>query len=284
VEDGGPRRCAQGDWCREREIVNGEILAAETPRSFCGSCSGEIGRNLADLPYGWDRAHREIAQLSRGGRAVRVPFGPRLPGSRLGEVDAVLREITECLLGWDERVRAVARMSHVSRTRGLHAGTAKAVGDAARLLGDNLGVLLALDENDPGSEMRRFERGEPELRQLGGTAAGLEILSAHRHALRVLGELRPQTETFDGVPCKHCEDMGSLERAEPPSDPSREAMWSRCASCLDTMSKKDFDAWVKWYSGWADKAGLTCRRCVLDHHDECDYDECRCLTCAKVAA
>lgn len=113
------------------------------------------------------------------------------------------------------------------------------------------------------------------LIEVDGEAAGLEVLGLHRRALRLLGEVRQRPDSLDGVPCKRCDDM-ALERAEPPSDPALPEMYSRCASCHDEMSPKDYRAWSDWYAGWARGADLTCHRCENGAHDQCEYRGCAC--------
>lgn len=293
------RRCIRDAWCRGRVIANGEISAAATPRNFCDACVTEIGTCLADLPRCWWRAYEELGQLGGGRKRTgpRPPAGSRLP--MLPGPDVLMRSIVECLLSWDDRIRQVKNLSHANKDRGRRDAPAeilKELARAANLLGEFMGPLLALDDGGQQAEMMRWhDGGGPEemilwlgngtidTAKLGGTAAGLEILALHGRARGLLGETRPQPETLDGIPCKRCEAM-SLERAEPPSDPTREAMWSRCAGCLDTMTLRDFRAWVKWYSEWADKAGLTCRRCAAQRHDECSYTGCGCLACAYAAS
>lgn len=118
-----------------------------------------------------------------------------------------------------------------------------------------------------------------------GSAAGLDVFSLHRRCELLLGEVRQNAETLDGVPCRRedCEEM-ALERAEPPSDPARPAMYSRCAVCGDTMSLDEYRAWAKWYAKWADGTELTCLRCLRNLHGECEYDRCACPACGKIAA
>jgi hypothetical protein len=212
-----------------------------------------------------------------------------------GDVDALAREIAEVLLSWEERVRDVAGRNAPGTAR--PGGTARAVSRAAGLLSDCLTVLLALP---PGPVTRSVftSAGRPDeivLADLDGTGAGEEILSLHLRARSVLGETRRQAEIFDGVPCKSCDATGTLERAEPPSDPKREAMWSVCSRCRHMMGKKDFDAWVKWYGVWSASSQVTCRRCktaagLADPgeagrwHAECRWDACSCRACGHAAA
>ena len=55
-------------------------------------------------------------------------------------------------------------------------------------------------------------------KHIGAAVAGNEILDLHYRARRRLGETRPQPESFDGIPCRACDEM-ALEQAEPPVRP-----------------------------------------------------------------
>jgi len=111
---------------------------------------------------------------------------------------------------------------------------------------------------------------------MSGADAGNEILDLHYQARRILQETKAAPESFDGVPCRECEDI-SLERAEPPSDPDVPAAKSRCASCGDTMTAEEFREWTVRYKKWAENAGLpSCRRCQRGDHDQCVWKACGC--------
>lgn len=113
-------------------------------------------------------------------------------------------------------------------------------------------------------------------RHIGAEAAGNEILDLHYRARRRLGETRPQPESFDGIPCRACDEM-ALERAEPPSDPAIPANHSKCALCKDEMSREEFSQWADMYASWARGAGVqACRRCSLGNHGECCWHACSC--------
>jgi hypothetical protein len=133
------------------------------------------------------------------------------------------------------------------------------------------------------------EIGDEEIVQVGdtwikvmslksGAHAGNEILELHWRARRILGETRPQPESFDGVPCRRC-DVMTLERAEPPSDPKLPANHSRCPKCGDEMARKTFIEWADTYASFARSGGIKkCKRCSLatPRHDECCWHACSC--------
>lgn len=116
------------------------------------------------------------------------------------------------------------------------------------------------------------------LDELDGAKAGSEILDLHWRARKILGETRDRPESFDGVPCRNCDEL-ALERAEPPSDPSLDAMHSKCAVCKDEMDREEFAQWAERYAGWARGAGIqVCRRCSLaePRHEDCAWAACSC--------
>jgi hypothetical protein len=284
-EEGG-EECSRGNYCSGRRIVTEgserKILPARTYGAFCESCRTLIASCLSELPPAYVRLAGEIGEPSSAGTAIRSPFGPRLP--LRADVDALMRAIAETLLSWDERVRTIARLSVLDTQRSRRAVQAGVVTRSAGLLGAHLTVLLALE---PGPMVRAVRaRSAPDdivIADLGGKEAGEEILWLHRSALMILGEIVKQREPLDGVPCKRCEEFG-LERAEPPSNPEHEAMWSECSSCRHQMTKKQFEDWSRWYSTWAARTGLGCRRCALQRHDECIYANCACRASGHVAA
>ena len=121
-------------------------------------------------------------------------------------------------------------------------------------------------------------------RHVGADAAGNEIIDLHWRARRHLGETKPPPESFDGVPCRNCDEM-ALERAEPPSDPKSEASKSRCALCKDEMDDAEFAQWCEMYSSWARGAGVQeCRRCALGRHADCVWNLCSCAAGGHLTA
>ena len=124
-------------------------------------------------------------------------------------------------------------------------------------------------------------------RHVGASVAGNEILELHYRARRQLGETRSPPESFDGVPCRSCDEM-ALERAEPPSDPNVPAAHSKCALCKDEMGREEFGQWCERYASWARGAAIqVCRRCTLARsalkeadrvrlHGDCSWFACSC--------
>ena len=279
AEQGGDP-CSRDAYCSGRRIVveNGErkVIPARTYGPFCPSCQGLIATCLSELPPAHARLEAEIPEPHRRGVNGHSPFGPRLPFD--ASYDALQRAITEVLASWCERVRDVARLAVLDTQLSRRRSQARAVTEYAVVLGAHLTALLALQ---PGPMFRSVpvrSHVDPDMvtmLMLGGQDAGEEILALHRRALLILGEIVRKRETLDGVPCKRCESM-SLERAEPPSDPAREAFWSECAECHHLMTRKQYEDWAKWYGTWADRAGLECRRCQTGRHGECEYGNCAC--------
>ena len=319
VADEGIRRCSRGDWCYGRTITTVDGKAVITPaltyRAYCDRCAAHVGECLDALPKAYLRLHGELGEAPRRGQTAHSPFGPRLPLRE--DIDALMRLMAATLCGWEARVRAVPGLGLRPRDPGLPVHTAESVKNSAGKLAAHLEVLLALQPGwmvravslAPGRHGRPaaicdkagqlIERLEPiadtdmvrlgvdfiaTLVPLSGEDAGREILGLHYKALSTLGETRKQAETLDGVPCRNpeCEDM-ALEMAEPPSDPSLPAMFSRCASCSATMSREDFTAWAAMYAAWADDLALTCRHCKAGRCGQCAYTRCACAKHAVAA-
>lgn len=275
----------QGDGTARRE-------PGLTPRAFCGPCELRIMGCLGGLPAMYLMLGVKIGDPARtGGAAVRVP-----PGSRVllnPEIDALMRQAAAVLAGWAARVRSVPGLQLTDPRHQYD--TAQGVAEACDTLGRHLTPLLALQ---PGWTSRTYTRPlDPDLeetiadeeivragehhitvmRRLDGADAGNEILALHWRARKLLGWAKAPPESFDGIPCQDCEAMGSLERAEPPSDPDTPADHSRCAECGDTMTREVYGQWAERYATWARGAGVQeCRRCGLGNHLECSWAACSC--------
>lgn len=119
---------------------------------------------------------------------------------------------------------------------------------------------------------------------LAGADAGLDVLELTARFRRLLGESPARPEALDGVPCRNCEAMASLVRADPPSDPKAEAMHSRCETCGDVMGPGEFREWVRQWDAYV-KHGepVACRRCQLERHAECFGVSCGCAAAGHAA-
>jgi hypothetical protein len=280
--------CSRGPYCSGRRIVTEgserRIIPARTYGPFCPSCRGLIASCLAELPPAYVRLSEESGEMHRRGTGTHSAFGPRLPFDP--SYQELMARIAEALLSFEERVRTVARLSVLDTQLSRRRDQQAAVADAATLLGhaDYFSALLALP---PEPMMRSVpDRSRPdamELVEMDGKAAGEEILALHRKALLILGEIVRQRELIDGVPCRRCENI-SLYRAEPPSDPAKEVLWSECRECHDQMDRKTFEAWAAMYARWSESAGVACRRCRLGRHEECQWNACSCAACEHAAA
>jgi hypothetical protein len=192
--------------------------------------------------------------------------------------------------------RLTAPDTDASRTH-----SAETVDAAVTILAAHLNALLALapepmmrvmtpreaEEWADDPDVFTVVRGSGEahvLRPMSGADAGNEILDLQYRARRILHETKAAPESFDGVPCRACEDI-ALERAEPPSDPKTPAMKSRCASCGDTMDDSEYKDWSVRYKKWAETAGLpSCRRCARGDHEQCSWPACPCRHAGHAAA
>jgi len=267
---------------------------ARTPRAFCAPCEARIAACLEDLPAAWDRLGAAITDPVRRAAPVRVTPGSRVLVSP--EVDALMRPMAAILGGWHARVRSVPGLQLADP--GVPHDSAEGITAACEALAVHLTPLLALQDGwttrvyswQPGTPMPgdlEDEIGAEEIVTAGdgwvkvtvqrsGADAGSEILDLHWRARKILGEAKARPESFDGVPCRSCDEL-ALERAEPPSDPSLEAMHSRCAACRDEMDRDEFARQAERYAGWARGAGIqVCRRCSLGRCEDCCWAACSC--------
>lgn len=115
-------------------------------------------------------------------------------------------------------------------------------------------------------------------RLLGGLAAGTEILELQWRCRKVTGHVPPRPDSLDGIPCKGCEKMSSLVRADVPADPRTEVMWSRCTACGDVMDRVEFGEWVIQYDAYVKHGGAppACRRCEAGKCKTCFWSACGC--------
>lgn len=301
----GQRPCARvpREWCSGARLVeqpDGTMRREPglTYQAFCDPCRTRIGACLDELPSAYARLAAAIGDPPRRGQVVRIPFGPRMPLQPA--VDELMRYMAAVLGSWHERVAAVARLTPPD-TGASRTDPARTVDHAVTVLSGHLTVMLALMPeqmarvmtpadaeawaDDPDAVTVVRPSGEAHvLRPMSGADAGNEIFDLHYQARRILFETKTQPESFDGIPCRGCEDM-ALERAEPPSDPNLPVMKSRCASCGDTMDDAEFAAWAKLYAKWADSAGLpSCKRCQDDRHEQCAWPVCPCRHAGHAAA
>ncbi|MEV4672708.1 hypothetical protein AB0K34_13720 [Actinomadura sp. NPDC049382] len=202
--DEGLHDCARGDHCAARITAAGSggervIVPAQTYRTFCDPCRDRIRDCLEDLParYGdlrdriGDKGRTDGPRVSGGGRTAPVPINLA--------VDALLRQVEEIVLSWDERVRAVARLTDLTAP-----SVSTAVTAASGMLVAHVDVLLGLDPQDMtrSMDLARAEHlpddatgwvdpaGEwiQYYTALSGADAGREILNLHHRALKILGQ------------------------------------------------------------------------------------------------
>lgn len=285
----GARLVVQDDGTARRE-------AARTPRAFCDPCRNRIITCLEELPSAYERLEAAIADPVRRASPVRV-----MPGSRVlvsPEIDALMRPMAAILGGWAARVRRVPGLQLADP--GLPPDTPEGIKAACEAMAVHVTPLLALQAGwtirvypwPPGTPMPpdlEEQIGGEDLIAIGdgwakvtvrrsGADAGNEIIDLHYRSRRLLGETKGRPEPLDGIPCRSCEAM-TLERAEPPSDPSLPANWSRCPECRDEMDRDTFAEWADTYARWARGAGIRkCKRCSLaePRHGDCCWTACSC--------
>ncbi len=296
------RPCSRGDWCEARtRDADGAWHPAQTYQPYCQPCTDRIVACAAELPplYGYLHAGGAPA---RSGRPVRVAPGSRVLVSP--PVDAYLRACAAVTGGWAARVRGVMSLSHPGPAH----GTPERVREDCRALAANPSVLLALADGPtvraypwpltPAEEARLADCeivriGEDwvhVIEQLDGAIAGAEILDLDYRARKLAGQVPAPPDMLDGIPCRSCEGMSSLELVPaPPPDPAKPAPpFSRCSivSCRDEMTRAEYDSWVRQYNAWVEGGGvLTCHRCAdLGDHANCCWPQCSCAASGHRAA
>ena len=284
----GARIVVQADGTSRR-------MPALTPRAFCDPCRSRIITCLEDLPAAYERLEEAITDPVRRNSPVRVTPGSKVLVSP--EIDALMRPMAALLGGWFARVRSVPGLQLADP--GVPHDSPEGVKAACEALARHVSPLLALQDGwttrtytwQPGTPMPadlEEEIGEEEIVATGdgwvkitvrrtGAHAGNEILDLHWRARKLLGETKGRPESFDGIPCRSCEAM-TLERAEPPSDPSLPANHSRCPECGDEMDRETFAQWADTYVQWARGAGIKeCKRCSLGRCGDCCWVACSCM-------
>jgi hypothetical protein len=118
------------------------------------------------------------------------------------------------------------------------------------------------------------------LTPLGGRAAALDVFDLRDRAYRLLRESPAPRDLLDGIPCRKCDSMSSLEvlPQEPPDPKAPEPDFCQCsaAGCRDRMTRTEYIGWVGQYHAYAKTAVQACRRCDRGLHERCSWDACSC--------
>lgn len=125
--------------------------------------------------------------------------------------------------------------------------------------------------------------------ELDGRYGALAILDLHRRAIALLRENPAPRDLLDGIPCRACDAMSSLEIVPaPPPDPEKpEPLFCRCSDpgCRDEMTRKQYEDWCRQYEAWAKAGGAaTCRRCQSGMCGDCSWKACACRALGHAAA
>jgi hypothetical protein len=287
---------------KTRDAESGEWLAALTFQPLCSTDRGVMISCLTELPHCYSRLARLALEPVRRSRPVRVPPGSRVLASPEG--DALMRIIATTVGGWAARVRTIPQLS-LARHGHPHGSQGQVTADCATLAAhpDPLLALAAADmtrtwtwhpgavQPPPDTEavigaldaVRGGDGWVTAFTALSGEDAGLEVIDLRYRAVRLLGETPAPPELLDGIPCRSCEAMSSLEVVPtPPPDPEKPPpVFCRCGECRDEMARKEYDDWVRQYHAWVKGSGiLTCRRCDLGHcktrPSDCQWSACTC--------
>ncbi|MEU6034007.1 hypothetical protein ABZ801_01215 [Actinomadura sp. NPDC047616] len=221
------RECAAGAHCAARTGDG----PARTPRPFCEADRARIAAALDAMPRYHGALGKALGERHTG-PAEHVSGAPTPAAPIRLDLADLAHQLHETLLGWEERVRAVARLPDAP-TRGVRPTVA--VTRAAATLASHLDALLAL----PAEPMARPKPSEEDgwsLIDLDGVDAGLELLDLARRCRAALGLTRaPQRMA---APCGTCGLM-LLERADGPAGLDDAAT---CTSCGTYYSPAEYAA------------------------------------------
>jgi hypothetical protein len=272
TETDGLRVCARGDWCESRTVTYDDdsqpvIQPARTYQAFCQPDIGLIEDALLRMPRQFLWLSAEIGNPARHGRPIHVPFGPKIPIRC--DIDALMAWTADCLTSWHERVAAaldlnptwhhqkvserdLARVGdELSRAR----RDVVAVRDAVKVLAVRVETLISL----PDGAMSRWADDWLNVDELGGAAAGLELLAIDWKTSAVLGQTDARPEEILGVTCPKCNRL-TLRRAELWEQPESYDLAAVCMWCRTMVGKAAYKSQVK---ACADRATAARTRPVL---------------------
>lgn len=267
-DEPGGNPCARGEWCasaRRELLADGTTVrtAAKTWQAFC-TADREILKGCLHPRDGFPALHRRLAEhvgdFFTAEVVIRVPFGPNV--LLRVDVDGVMRHIVAAVCSWHERVARVDHDLTAPDTQATHAAelgmrSGALLPGPCKVLLERVDALLALE---PEAMARPDVPWLPSVLpadavvagawadclhvELGGGAAGNELLRLDYLGRAVLLETDAPTVRLLGVPCRAC-DRRALRRAAPPQHDGDPEWWSVCALCRDLMSAEEYAQWVK---------------------------------------
>ena len=216
--DEGLRDCARGERCAARKTAPGDggariVVPAQTYRVYCDADRTRIQDVLNDMPARYAELRARIGDKGRAD-GPRVSGGAKTPPVPINlGVDALIRQIEEIVLSWDERIRTIARLTDLTApTR------TAAVPTTCEALAAHVDALLGLDNEDMARTMdlARAEHLPDDANgwvhpagewiqyntALSGEDAGREVLNLHHRALKVLGQTPLHHDLI--TPCWAC--------------------------------------------------------------------------------
>lgn len=220
--------CARGPHCAARTIDpdTGHTTPAWTWRPLCDADRDLVQHALVQLP----RMHDHIAAgdgLASAGDGIKVATSREAPVLIDLGADELVRLIQETLVSWEERVRAVARLSPLdtatSRARRGHV----VVAQASRILAPRVDALLVL----PAEPMMR----DGELAELDGLDAAFEIFQLIWRCRATLTDTTAPARPLS-TPCR-C----GLRRLVQITDWQDRPDGAKCLNCRTTYTQEKFD-------------------------------------------
>jgi hypothetical protein len=228
------------------------LLPALTPRYFCETDRGIVGRQLDELPAYWRQVNDSLGEKGTA-NGPKVSISKTPPTNINLQADALLREAAAVLVSWEDRVRTAARLDPLDPDTVKFRRGHVAVDQAVKVLAGHLDTLLSLplDRMTRAVEVRDIaHRGLPPDAKgivhagagwaeltfvMGGADAGIEVLNLHYACRNFLKETKPPAVHLP-VPCGRCNFTELYERRTDDNEPAG----AKCRQCGQDYSEVDF--------------------------------------------
>jgi len=179
--------------------VGGRIMAAD---GLCPTCTRVAQEAIAELPSDYVNLTRALGQGTIG-LAELVAATKELPAPLRVSVAALKHELVRLATTWAEPVAERLNIDWDSQLMDRHTRPGYALQRAARLLTNNMPVLLALRD----IEIRVWADNGiySQLEPADGITAAIDLLTLHRVTQAALGQTKLVHEL--PAPCPHCDNM-----------------------------------------------------------------------------